>query len=53
MVYVNSSYKKEHCSYFYVVDARVNDMSRLIERPAQYIIDSTRYGNVSRFINNR
>ncbi|AES92672.1 histone-lysine N-methyltransferase SUVR5-like protein [Medicago truncatula] len=46
------SYGEEHCSYFYVVDARVNDMSRLIERQAQYIIDSTRYGNVSRFVNN-
>ncbi|XP_015949609.1 histone-lysine N-methyltransferase SUVR5-like [Arachis duranensis] len=45
-------YGKEHCSYFFNVDARVNDMSRLIEGQARYVIDATRYGNLSRFINN-
>ncbi|QCD90972.1 histone-lysine N-methyltransferase SUVR5 isoform X1 [Vigna unguiculata] len=45
------SYGTEHCSYFYDIDARVNDMSRLIEGQAQYVIDATKFGNVSRFIN--
>ncbi|KAG4380280.1 hypothetical protein GLYMA_16G143100v4 [Glycine max] len=45
-------YGKEHCSYFYDVDDHVNDMSRLIEGQAHYVIDTTRFGNVSRFINN-
>ncbi|TKY70507.1 Histone-lysine N-methyltransferase SUVR5 [Spatholobus suberectus] len=44
-------YGTEHCSYFYNIDARVNDMSRLIEGQAQYVIDATKFGNVSRFIN--
>ncbi|KAK7359933.1 hypothetical protein VNO77_01902 [Canavalia gladiata] len=45
-------YSKEHCSYFYNVNAHVNDVGRLIEGQAQYVIDATRFGNVSRFINN-
>ncbi|XP_061338628.1 histone-lysine N-methyltransferase SUVR5-like [Gastrolobium bilobum] len=45
-------YGKEHCSYFYDIDSHVNDMSRMIEGQARYVIDATRYGNVSRFINN-
>ncbi|KAK7263044.1 hypothetical protein RJT34_30628 [Clitoria ternatea] len=45
-------YGKEHCSYFYDVNAHVNDMSRLIEGQAHYFIDANRFGNVSRFINN-
>ncbi|KAJ1436574.1 Zinc finger C2H2-type [Sesbania bispinosa] len=45
-------YGKEHCSYFFEVDAHINDMSRLLEEQARYVIDATRYGNVSRFINN-
>ncbi|XP_027361259.1 histone-lysine N-methyltransferase SUVR5-like isoform X2 [Abrus precatorius] len=40
-----------NCSYFYDIDARVNDMGRLIEGQAQYVIDASKYGNVSRFIN--
>lgn len=52
-VYINTSYGTEHCSYFYDIDARVNDMSRLIEGQAQYVIDATKFGNVSRFINHR
>lgn len=35
------------------VDAHINDMGRLIEEQAQYVIDATKYGNVSRFINHR
>ncbi|RDX66736.1 Histone-lysine N-methyltransferase SUVR5, partial [Mucuna pruriens] len=45
-------YGKEHCSYFYDVNDHVNDISRLIEGQAHYVIDATRFGNVSRFINN-
>ncbi|KAK7252873.1 hypothetical protein RIF29_37126 [Crotalaria pallida] len=41
----------ENCSYFYDINSHVNDMSRLIEEQAQYVIDATKYGNVSRFIN--
>ncbi|KAI3462798.1 hypothetical protein Pfo_019461 [Paulownia fortunei] len=44
-------YSKEGCSYFYEIDAHINDMSRLIEEPVQYVIDATNYGNVSRYIN--
>ncbi|KHN36168.1 Histone-lysine N-methyltransferase SUVR5 [Glycine soja] len=44
-------YGAEHCSYLYDIDARVNDMGRLIEEQAQYVIDATKFGNVSRFIN--
>ncbi|KAL2333658.1 hypothetical protein Fmac_014871 [Flemingia macrophylla] len=45
-------YGNEHCSYFFDIDDHVNDMSRLIEDQTHYVIDSTRFGNVSRFINN-
>ncbi|XP_027345403.1 histone-lysine N-methyltransferase SUVR5-like [Abrus precatorius] len=45
-------YGTEHCSYFYDVNAHVNDMGRLIEGQARYFIDATRFGNISRFINN-
>ncbi|PON54097.1 putative retinoblastoma binding protein (RIZ) [Parasponia andersonii] len=44
-------YGKEGCSYLYEIDSHINDMSRLIEGQARYIIDATKYGNVSRFIN--
>ncbi|XP_073061869.1 histone-lysine N-methyltransferase SUVR5-like isoform X1 [Primulina eburnea] len=46
-----NSYGKEGCRYFYEIDARINDMSRLIEGQAPYVVDATNYGNVSRFIN--
>nr|XP_043614792.1 histone-lysine N-methyltransferase SUVR5 [Erigeron canadensis]XP_043614793.1 histone-lysine N-methyltransferase SUVR5 [Erigeron canadensis] len=39
------------CSFIYEIDARVNDMVRLIEGEATYAIDATKYGNVSRYIN--
>lgn len=44
-------YGTGNCSYFYDINARVNDMSRLIEEKAQYVIDASKNGNVSRFIN--
>ncbi|KAI3785003.1 hypothetical protein L1987_44111 [Smallanthus sonchifolius] len=42
---------REDCSFIYEIDARVNDMIRLIEGEATYAIDATKYGNVSRYIN--
>ncbi|GMY11618.1 histone-lysine N-methyltransferase SUVR5 isoform X1 [Fagus crenata] len=44
-------YGKEGCSYLYEIDSHINDMSRLIEGQVRYVIDATKYGNVSRFIN--
>lgn len=44
-------YNCEGNGYFLDVDAHINDISRLIEGSARYIIDATNYGNVSRFIN--
>ncbi|KAJ7944359.1 Histone-lysine N-methyltransferase SUVR5 [Quillaja saponaria] len=44
-------YGKAGCSHIYTIDAHINDMSRITEEQAQYVIDSTRYGNISRFIN--
>ncbi|KAL7141263.1 hypothetical protein ABFS83_08G041800 [Erythranthe nasuta] len=44
-------YDKEGCRYFYEIDAHINDMSRLIEGEVPYVIDSTNYGNVSRYVN--
>lgn len=46
-------YGKDGCGYLYEVDAHINDMSRLVEGQVNYVIDSTNYGNVSRFINHR
>ncbi|XVE82696.1 hypothetical protein DITRI_Ditri16bG0026600 [Diplodiscus trichospermus] len=44
-------YDRDGCNYMYNVDSHVNDMSRLIEGQVRYVIDATKYGNVSRFIN--
>ncbi|CAI0554022.1 unnamed protein product [Linum tenue] len=44
-------YGKEGCSHIYTIDAQTNDMSRMIEGEVPFVIDSTKYGNVSRFIN--
>lgn len=44
-------YNSEGNYYFMDVDAHINDISRLVEGSARYIIDATNYGNVSRFIN--
>ncbi|CAI8584811.1 unnamed protein product [Vicia faba] len=46
-------YGKENSEYFYDIGAHVNDMSGFTKGHARgYVIDSTSYGNVSRFINN-
>lgn len=42
---------EDGCSFFYYFNWHLNDMSRLIEGQASYVIDATKYGNVSRFIN--
>ncbi|XP_076921428.1 histone-lysine N-methyltransferase SUVR5-like [Bidens hawaiensis] len=42
---------KEDSSFIYDIDARVNDVIRLSEGEASYAIDTTKYGNVSRYIN--
>lgn len=42
---------REGCSFIYEIDARVNDMIRLIEGEAPFAIDAKKYGNVSRYIN--
>lgn len=47
----NNRHGEEGCSYFYDIDSHINDMSRLVEGQVPYVIDATRYGNVSRFIN--
>ncbi|XP_022741759.1 histone-lysine N-methyltransferase SUVR5-like isoform X2 [Durio zibethinus] len=44
-------YGRDGCNYMYNIDSHINDMSRLIEGQVQYVIDATKYGNVSRFIN--
>ncbi|XP_068344381.1 histone-lysine N-methyltransferase SUVR5-like isoform X1 [Pyrus communis] len=44
-------YGKDGYGYLYEIDAHVNDMSRLVEGQAHHVIDSTNYGNVSKFIN--
>lgn len=49
----DTRYGREGCGFIFEVDARVNDMSRLIEGEASYAIDATKHGNVSRYINHR
>ncbi|KAL5557205.1 hypothetical protein UlMin_039441 [Ulmus minor] len=44
-------YGEEGCTYLYEIDDHVNDMSRIIEGEPRFVIDATKYGNVSRFIN--
>ncbi|XP_077233209.1 histone-lysine N-methyltransferase SUVR5 isoform X2 [Tasmannia lanceolata] len=44
-------YDNEGCSYLYDIDAHLDDMSGLNEGTVPYVIDATKYGNVSRFIN--
>ncbi|KAL5752788.1 hypothetical protein ACOSQ2_023295 [Xanthoceras sorbifolium] len=46
-----SRYGRDGCGYMFNVDAHINDMGRLIEGQLRYVIDATKYGNVSRFIN--
>ncbi|CAN1164179.1 Histone-lysine N-methyltransferase SUVR5 [Linum perenne] len=47
------SYGEGGCSYMYNIDDHTNDMSRIVQGEANYVIDATTYGNVSRFINHR
>ncbi|KAK9012183.1 hypothetical protein V6N11_040252 [Hibiscus sabdariffa] len=44
-------FDRDSCNYMFKVDSHINDMSRLIEGQAGYVIDASKYGNVSRFIN--
>ncbi|KAM7265750.1 hypothetical protein ACFE04_003433 [Oxalis oulophora] len=46
-----TSYGTDGGGYMFTVDAHINDISRLVEGQAKYVIDATKYGNVSRFIN--
>ncbi|KAK4791272.1 hypothetical protein SAY86_031685 [Trapa natans] len=46
-----SRYGRGGSNYLYDINSQINDMSRLIEGEVRYVIDSTKYGNVSRFIN--
>ncbi|PIA55585.1 hypothetical protein AQUCO_00700118v1 [Aquilegia coerulea] len=41
----------EDCSYLYKIDARSDDMNEIAEGVVSHVLDATRYGNVSRFIN--
>lgn len=42
---------KEGGSYLFDINSHFKDMSRLTEEEVKYVIDATKYGNVSRFIN--
>uniref|UniRef100_A0A1D1XSB7 Histone-lysine N-methyltransferase SUVR5 n=1 Tax=Anthurium amnicola TaxID=1678845 RepID=A0A1D1XSB7_9ARAE len=44
-------YDIEGCSYLYDIDAHIDVNGRLTEGKVPYVIDATKYGNVSRFIN--
>ncbi|XP_043713692.1 histone-lysine N-methyltransferase SUVR5-like isoform X2 [Telopea speciosissima] len=44
-------YDSEGCSYLYDIDTHINDLNGLTEGAVPYVIDATKYGNVSRFIN--
>ncbi|XP_042493601.1 histone-lysine N-methyltransferase SUVR5-like isoform X2 [Macadamia integrifolia] len=46
-------YDTEGCSYLYDIDTHINDLNGLTEGAVPYVIDATKYGNVSRFINHR
>ncbi|KAI3957504.1 hypothetical protein MKX01_001863 [Papaver californicum] len=45
-------YDKEGCNYLYHINSHIDSMSELVEGgTVSHVIDATRYGNVSRFIN--
>ncbi|XP_043710754.1 histone-lysine N-methyltransferase SUVR5-like isoform X2 [Telopea speciosissima] len=44
-------YDTEGCSYLYDIDTHINNLNGLTEGAVPYVIDATKYGNVSRFIN--
>nr|XP_010906908.1 histone-lysine N-methyltransferase SUVR5 isoform X1 [Elaeis guineensis] len=44
-------YDQDGCSYLYDIDAHIDGARGLSEGTVPYVIDATKYGNVSRFIN--
>ncbi|XP_027151736.1 histone-lysine N-methyltransferase SUVR5 isoform X1 [Coffea eugenioides] len=44
-------YGNDSCRFLYEIDAQINDISRLTEGQVSFVIDTTNYGNVSRYIN--
>ncbi|XP_074309121.1 histone-lysine N-methyltransferase SUVR5-like isoform X2 [Silene latifolia] len=44
-------YRKESCDYIFDTGAHMKNMSMLLGEQSEYVIDATRYGNISRFIN--
>ncbi|KAL9241774.1 hypothetical protein vseg_015840 [Gypsophila vaccaria] len=44
-------YGKNSCDYIFDIGARMKNMCTLKDEEAQYFLDTTRFGNVSRFIN--
>lgn len=46
-------YDQDGCSYLYDIDAHIDGARGLSEGTVPYVIDATKYGNVSRFINHR
>uniref|UniRef100_A0A7N0T9G4 Histone-lysine N-methyltransferase SUVR5 n=1 Tax=Kalanchoe fedtschenkoi TaxID=63787 RepID=A0A7N0T9G4_KALFE len=46
-----SSYDVEGCSYMYKIDPQANDIGRINGGQESFVIDATKYGNVSRFVN--
>lgn len=44
-------YGKTGCNYFYDVGAHMRLMNDLMDGQENYVIDTTKYGNVSRFLN--
>jgi len=46
-------YGKAGCYYFYDVGTHMRLMNDLMGSQENYVIDATKYGNVSRFLNHR
>lgn len=47
----DTRYSNESCSYMYMIDSHIDDTSELAEGVVSHVIDATKYGNVSRFVN--
>ncbi|CAM8915669.1 unnamed protein product [Rhodiola kirilowii] len=45
------SYGEEGCSFMYKIDPQANDIGRISGGQESFVIDATKYGNVSRFVN--